>query len=115
MTLKECYKIFGGNYENVVSRLVNEALVRKILIKFLSDKSFADILENLKADKPGDAFCSAHTLKGVCQNLGFDNLLEPAVEVTEALRNGKNNTTPEMLKNLKKRYEETISAIKELE
>lgn len=32
------------------------------------------------------AFMAAHTLKGVSQNLGFDNLYEPAVVVTEALR-----------------------------
>lgn len=33
-----------------------------------------------------EAFVAAHTLKGVSQNLGFDNLYEPAVVVTEALR-----------------------------
>lgn len=115
MTLKECYKVLGGDYEVVVSRLMNEAFVRKILIKFLSDKSCIDIFENLKSDKLDDAFRSAHTLKGICQNLGFGKLYESAVEVTEALRNGKNNTNPEMLEKLKKRYEETISAIKNIE
>ena len=34
---------------------------------------------------------AAHTLKGVCQNLGFTNLYQPTYELTEVLRAG----TPE--------------------
>lgn len=115
MTIKECYTRIGGIYENVLGRLSSDALIRKFLTKFLSDNSFSDIFENLEAEKLDDAFRAAHTLKGICQNLGFDKLCESAVEVTEALRGGTNNTTPEMLDRLKTDYEMTVSAIKELE
>ena len=40
--------------------------------------------ENLEA-----AFRAAHTLKGVAQNMGFDNLAESSSVLTEALRSRK--------------------------
>ena len=45
MTLKECYEILGGGYEDVLSRFMSERLVQKFVIKFLDDKSF----DNLKS------------------------------------------------------------------
>lgn len=37
MTIEECYKQLGGDYSNVLSRLSNDAIIRKFLVKFLSD------------------------------------------------------------------------------
>ena len=34
------------------------------------------------------AFRAAHTLKGVCMNLGFDHLYKLSFEITESLRTG---------------------------
>jgi len=115
MTAKECYELMGGNYENVLERLSSDKLIEKFLKKFVDDKSFSDITRYLEAGEQENAFRAAHTLKGVCLNLGLDKLYESAVEVTEALRGGKNDTTPEMLERLKSDYELTINAIKGLE
>ena len=78
MTLKECYDALGGNYEDTVRRLYNEKLVEKFLFKKALEE------ENLEA-----AFRAAHTLKGVAQNMGFDNLAESSSILTEALRSRK--------------------------
>lgn len=76
MTVKECYEQMGADYEDVLGRLRNEALIRKFAKKFLEDGSFQMLKDGL-AKKDGEmAFRAAHTLKGVCQNLGFDNLYE---------------------------------------
>lgn len=115
MTVKECYELMGGKYENVLERLSSEKLIEKFLKKFVDDKSYSDITRYLEAGEKENAFCAAHTLKRVCLNLGLDKLYESAVEVTEALRGGKNETTPEMLERLKSDYELTINAIKGLE
>ena len=32
MTIKECYEAMGGDYEDVLKRLMNEARIRKICI-----------------------------------------------------------------------------------
>ena len=40
MDLRECYESFGGNYEDVRSRLMKDELIQRLVIKFLSDTSY---------------------------------------------------------------------------
>lgn len=47
MELKEVYEKIGGDYDDVVRRLMGEKLVRKFLLKFLDDKSCADLERTL--------------------------------------------------------------------
>ncbi len=113
MTLEECYKSFGGDYEEVVNRLCSRAFVEKFLVKFLADKSYEDLHRYLDEGNLPEAFRVAHTLKGVCQNLGIKCLYESDYVVTEALRDGKNDVTPEMLQKLDADYELVIRSIGE--
>ena len=68
MTMQECYKAIGGNYEDVLRRLPNEALIRKFTLKFLEDQSYLQLKQALKDKNYEDAFRSAYILKMVCQN-----------------------------------------------
>ena len=43
MTTKECYEKIGSNYESVLSRFGNEALVKRFALKFLKDPSYAEL------------------------------------------------------------------------
>lgn len=83
MTVKECYEQMGADYEGVLGRLRSEALIKKFAKKFLDDGSFQSLKDNLAAGNGEEAFRAAHTLKGVCQNLGFDNLYTVSFEITE--------------------------------
>ena len=60
-------------------------------------------------------FRAAHTLKGVCANLGFDQLENSASALTELLR-PKDIGIPEeavsMMKDVKPDYEMTVGAIR---
>ena len=48
MTVKECYEKMGANYENVLSRLGgSEALVKRLVLKFLDDASYQKLEEQL--------------------------------------------------------------------
>ena len=76
MTIQECYKAIGGNYEAVLGRLHSEALIQRFTLKFLEDQSYLQLKQALENKNYEDAFRSAHTLKGVCQNLSFDRLYE---------------------------------------
>ncbi len=124
MTLEECYKALGGSYTDVLSRLMNDKMITKYLGKFTEDTSYNDIFTEdtsyndiftALANKDYEtAFRAAHTLKGLCLNLGLENLYKSAFEVTEALRGKTNETTPEMLEELKTNYESSILAIKQL-
>ena len=111
MSLKECYDKMGADYEDVLSRLRSEVLVRKFALKFLDDDSYA----NLKAAMES----GAHTLKGVAQNLGFGPLYKAAAEVTESLRPSETNSgdmekAAKLMPAVDEEYARTIAAIKEL-
>ena len=77
MTIQECYAQMGADYNEVFRRLYNEAMIRKFVLLFPKDDSFHNLEAALKEQNVKEAFRAAHTLKGVCQNLGFSNLYAP--------------------------------------
>ena len=86
MTVKECYEQMGSDYEGVLGRMGSEAMIKRFALKFLQNPSFNNLKENLEKNDGEEAFRAAHTLKGVCLNLGFDELYEASAEITEKLR-----------------------------
>ncbi len=86
MTLQECYQELGGNYDEVLRRMMMPKLVDKFIVKFLTDGSYAALCAAIAAGQREEAFRAAHTLKGVCQNLGLGNLLCSVQPLTELLR-----------------------------
>ena len=115
MDLKECYNSIGADYEDVLRRLMNERLVRKFVLKFLDDGSFGDLCRSLKEGNGEEAFRAAHTLKGVCQNLGFTSLYEAAHVLTEKLRGRQTDGCEELMNRVAEEYEKTVAAIKMLD
>ncbi|WWR15104.1 Hpt domain-containing protein [Lachnospiraceae bacterium JLR.KK008] len=115
MTVKECYDKFGGDYEGVISRLLSEERVKKYMLKFLDDGSFELLCTSLEAGNMDDAFRAAHTLKGVCQNLGFERLYVSSDQLTELLRDREKHDVSELLKKTEEDYMTTISAIRMLQ
>lgn len=77
----------------------------------LADGSFEALTEALKGNKAEAAFRAAHTLKGICLNLGFDRLFERASLVTERLRGGNLEGAKEGFPELKKEYDRTADAV----
>ncbi len=114
MTIQECYEAIGGNYEEVLGRLQSEALIRKFTLKFLEDPSYLQLKLALENKNYEDAFRSAHTLKGVCQNLSFDRLYEVSHELTELLRDrtGAQPGISEAMEKVTEVYERMIEEIK---
>ena len=71
MTLQEFYARVGGDYNATLSSLPSEALVKKFILKYPGDPSFAQLKDALTAQDWELAFRASHTLKGVAQNLGM--------------------------------------------
>ena len=71
-------------YEAVLGRLHSEALIQRFTLKFLEDQSYLQLKQALENKNYEDAFRSAHTLKGVCQNLSFDRLYEVRIMKTHS-------------------------------
>ncbi|MBQ1171083.1 MAG: Hpt domain-containing protein [Lachnospiraceae bacterium] len=86
MDLQEFYLACEGNYQNVKSRLVKEALIQRLVIKFLDDDSYEKLLEAMEQKDYGMAFRAVHTLKGLSQNFSFDRLSKSTSALTEVLR-----------------------------
>ena len=112
MTVKECYEQMGADYEGVLGRLRSEVLIKKFAKKFLDDGSFRSLKDNLVQKNGEEAFRAAHTLKGVCQNLGFTNLYQPAYELTEVLRAGTLEGSKEWFDRVTEQSNITIDAIR---
>ncbi len=114
MTIQECYEAIGGNYEDVLGRLQNDALIRKFTLKFLEDQSYLQLKQALENKNYEDVFRSAHTLKGVSQNLSFDRLYEVSNELTELLRDrtGEQPRISEAMEKVTEVYEMMIEEIK---
>ena len=86
MTIEQCYQTLGGSFAEVSMRLPSVRLVEKFIGKFLDDGSFDALCAQMSAGSREDAFRAAHTLKGVCANLGFGRLLlrQPADRAASA-------------------------------
>ena len=86
MTIEECYKQLGGDFAKVKTRLPSVSLITKFITKFLDDSSFSELCRALEEGQREEDFRAAHTLKGVCANLGFDQLRNLSSALTELLR-----------------------------
>ena len=110
MTIQECYEQMGLNAESVLERLGSETILKKFVVKFLDDPSFQSLEE-----KDGEkAFRAAHTLKGICLNLGFDNLFKVSSDITEKLRGGSPEGCEALFEAVEKEYEKTVNAIRSM-
>lgn len=89
MDLQELYDQIGGNYQETISRLPSEPMVKKFVLKYPADPTYAQLQAAIAQKDWETAFRAAHTLKGVAQNLGFDRLYTAVFALTEQLRGGK--------------------------
>lgn len=88
MTVKECYSQMNGDYNNVLSRFYDEAMIKRLLGRFIDDTSFRALEQAMAEGDVQAAFNAAHTLRGVCQSLSFTQLCGTLDPITEALRGG---------------------------
>lgn len=112
ISMREAYEKTGANYDDACARLMGGEMLAAL--KFLDDESMDKLEAAMAAGDAESAFMAAHTLKGVSQNLGFDNLYEPAVVVTEALRGADAvDGAREGMHALQRQYAATMSALRE--
>ena len=104
MPIEQCYSAIESNYEEVLGRFAgNKMLVEKFARKFLDDPSYQTLVDTMDKADYEEAFRAAHTLKGVCANLGFTQLFKVSSDLTEELR--------ELLEKVSSEYKKTVDAI----
>ena len=115
MNIEECYHRLGGDYSQVLQRIPSGALVKKFVIKFLADGSFAELSGAMERGDRETAFRASHTLKGVCANLGFEQLRTSASALTELLRGAE--TIPAeaaaLMEQVRQDYRCTVDSIRD--
>ena len=114
MKIRECYEQMGADYDNVLSRLGSDAIVERFARKFLEEKTFDNLKEAMEKKDAEEAFRAAHTLKGICLNLGFDNLFTVSSELTEKLRPRTLEGSEELLQKVQEQYDITVQALKNI-
>lgn len=117
MTVKELYENIGGNYESALRVLMSDQLIARFIVKFLQDKSCERLLSAQDAHDPAALFESAHAMKGVCANLGLDNLSRQASDIAEQFRPGSTRTMSdaelsERIAAIRSDYERSVESIR---
>ena len=112
MTVQECYESMGSDYEGVLGRMGSEGMVKRFALKFLDDPSYSNLVKAVEEQNAEEAFRAAHTLKGICLNLGLDRLYKVSAELTEKLRGKELVDYEESYREVQKEYENTINAIR---
>ena len=115
MTVKECYESMGSDYEGVLGRMGNEGMVKRFALKFLDDPSYGNLEKAVAEQNAEEAFRAAHTLKGICLNLGFDRLYKVSSELTEKLRGREFDGYETAYGEVQQEYKNTIDAIRKIE
>lgn len=88
MTIQELYDQIGGSYAHAQQIMKMDKMISKYLLK-LTDSGVCENLMKAAEDMDATAlFESAHAMKGVCANLGLDDLAEAVGEVAEEFRPG---------------------------
>lgn len=115
MNVQQFYDATGGNYEDTLRRLCDEARIIKFLSKFIEDQSFTQLRDAMKKGDCESAFRAAHSLKGICMNLGLTQLQESSSALTENLRGTKvEDKTAFLFEKVTQDYGETCTILREL-
>ena len=88
MTVQELYERIGGNYDAARRILMNDTLIARFVAKLPADPSFDKLSAAAETMDARGLFEGAHAMKGVCANLGLENLSRAAAELTEEFRPG---------------------------
>ncbi len=116
MTLEAFYNEIGSNYSAALMRMGNsEKMLGKFVRKFTGDKTMSELNASFDSEDYSTAFRMAHTLKGLCANLGLDKLQKSSSELTEALRNGVADNAAELMGQVRADYNMTITALAQLD
>ena len=89
----------------------NEALLERLLKKFLADTSYARLVGAFEAGDGAAVLDAAHTLKGVCGNMSITGLFELLARQVQVLRRGDMAEAASMVPEVTRRYDAAVQAI----
>ena len=117
MTIQELYEKIGGNYDQAVRVMRKDKLIDKYVRKLEKNDSCKDLIAATEAMDAKGIFDAAHAMKGVCANLGLDELSNRAGELTEEFRAGNprslsDDEVRDKVAGIEKLYNHTVDEIR---
>lgn len=116
MDYKDFFEKVGGDYDEVMSRLMKEERIGKYLARFPESADYAETKTALAEENWENAFRGTHTLKGVAANLGLENFRKASSELCETMRPGVKPTVDitGLVEKFDEEYKAALDAIAEL-
>lgn len=105
VSVNEGIERFGGDKE----------LYENLLIEFLDDDNYSNLIDAVNKKDIKKAFTYAHSLKGIAGNLSLNRLYETIFPFVEELRNDNLKNSKKYMLELKNVYDEIVEAIKPTE
>lgn len=120
MLVKEFYDQIGGNYESVLKRLSKDEIIKKFIIKFISEPSYSNMCRAVEEEDYEKAFSEGHSFKGICANMSFERLEKSAGALTEYLRKSSEKQINkeqclELVRQVSEDYNVVVDTVKKLE
>ena len=85
MTIEAFYAAVGGDYQATLRRLMVPEIVETFAVRYAQDTTVDRLHRALEAGDAERAFRTAHSLRGLAQNLDFLRLYQAAAVLTELL------------------------------
>ena len=104
MNVKQFYQDINGSYEKALSIMMNDALISRLLAKFMANNSFDEIVASFDKKDYRALFTAAHAFKGVTGNLALTPLYEISCALSEATRNDDSPDVGKEIQQLKDAY-----------
>ena len=102
----------GMDVDDALKRVMgSEALLERLLTRFLADKNYPELLEGLSERDRVKAFTASHTLKGICGNLSMTELYGLFSEQVEALRSEDFDKADGLMEKISPAFENITAAI----
>lgn len=90
ITVAEAYASLNENYDEVLTRLLGkENLVIKYLTMFKNDGTYDQLSAAYEKGDAEESLKAAHSLKGMCFNLGLLGLGTACSDMVDAIRGGE--------------------------
>lgn len=111
-TLKEDLIALGIDYNKALERFLGKPdFYQEFLYQFPDDPQLDTLLAATKDHDVKKAFKAAHTLKGLCGNLGLNNLLKPILPLVEILRKDSFDGIESLLNELVIQHKKTCDVL----
>lgn len=116
MNVKELYEAVGADYNDALSRLIDDARIKKYVLKYVDQPELSELEKAIKEKRWEDAFRNAHNIKGVSMNLSLTNLQKPTSDLCELLRGGNPCEDPlPLFEKVKQSHENFFAIVKKLD